>query len=221
MRGNPSRARRRAARAVRQPARMTDYQRHRQAEQLHGVDKIRDYLHDIELDISPDVLNELIEDEDGAPLPPCTVCGLAVEWNHRDKAWQHRSTGRRRCHNADSDATPEDDVAAPESDSPVTHHHADTEPVREPNAYELAILGALQHKSVYQGSVPVDDIRRRRLRNRDSKRARRLQRRSKVRRMRRRHQAAAGNAAAFALFMLTSAFIGAVTMLASPGWWIA
>ncbi|SIF35604.1 Uncharacterised protein [Mycobacteroides abscessus subsp. abscessus] len=178
MRGNPSRARRRAARAVRQPSRMTDYQRHRQAEQLHGVDKIRDYLHDIELDISPDVLNELIEDEDGAPLPPCTVCG-------------------------------------------VTHHHADTEPVREPNAYELAILGALQHKSVYQGSVPVDDIRRRRLRNRDSKRARRLQRRSKVRRMRRRHQSAAGNAAAFALFMLTSAFIGAVTMLASPGWWIA
>lgn len=177
MRGNPSRARRRAARAVRQPSRMTDYQRHRQAEQLHGVDKIRDYLHDIELDISPDVLNELIEDED--------------------------------------------DVAAPESDGPVTHHHADTEPVREPNAYELAILGALQHKSVYQGSVPVDDIRRRRLRNRDSKRARRLQRRSKVRRMRRRHQSTAGNAAAFLLFMLTSAFIGAVTMLDSPGWWIA
>ncbi|BAX98891.1 hypothetical protein MSTE_03591 [Mycobacteroides stephanolepidis] len=118
---------------------MTDYQRNRQAEQLHGVDKIRDYLHDIDLE----VLNELIEDEDGA---------------------------------------------APEDDQPSTHHHADTAPEREPNAYELAILGALQNKSVYLGSVPADEVRRRRLRNRDSKRARRLQRRSKVRRMKRRHQ---------------------------------
>lgn len=132
MRGNPSRARRRAARAVRQPSRMTDYQRHRQAEQLHGVDKIRDYLHDIDLE----VLNEL----------------------------------------AHSDTHGEQDVCDQVDDS-------------------------------------AEDG--------DSKRARRLQRRSKVRRMRRRHQAAAGNAAAFALFMLASAFIGAVTMLASPGWWVS
>ncbi|OHU48134.1 hypothetical protein [Mycobacteroides chelonae] len=148
---------------------MTDYQRNRQAEQLRGVDKIRDYLHDIDLE----VLNELDED----------------------------------------------DVAAPESDEPSTHHHADTEPEREPNAYELAILGALQNKSVYQGDVPVDEVRRRRLRNRDSKRARRLQRRSRVRRLKRRRNS--GDAAAVALLMLTSAFIGAVTMLDSPAWWIS
>lgn len=186
MRGNPSRARRRAARAVRRPSRMTDYQRHRQAEQLHGVDKIRDYLHDIDLE----VLNELAHSDTHGEQDVC------------DQVDDSAEDGAEVVH-------------------PTTHHHADTEPVREPNAYELAILGALQHKSVYQGSVPVDDIRRRRLRNRDSKRARRLQRRSKVRRMRRRHQSAAGNAAAFALFMLTSAFIGAVTMLDSPSWWIA
>lgn len=182
MRGNPSRARRRAARAVRQPSRMTDYQRNRQAGQLRGADKIRDYLRDIDLDVT----NEL---EDGA------VADMLI-----------------------ADAV-EDELDS--VDEPGTHYHADTEPEREPNAYELAILGALQHKSVYLGGVPADEIRRRRLRNRDSKRSRRLQRRSRVRWLKRRHNGAAGNAAAFLLFMLTSAFIGAVTMLDSPAWWIS
>nr|WP_234708111.1 hypothetical protein [Mycobacteroides immunogenum] len=210
MRGNPSRARRRAARAVRQTSRMTDYQRNRQAEQLRGVDKIRDYLDDIDLDVT----NEL---EDGA-LADMLIGGAveqgltnpAVDYHPQDPSDQGKSG------QVDDSAGPAAEVV-----HPTTHYHSDTEPVREPNAYELAILGALQHKSVYLGDVPVDEIRRRRLRNRDSKRARRLQRRSKVRRMKRRHRAAVGNAAAFAMFMLTAAFIGAVTMLDSPGWWIS
>lgn len=152
MRGNPSRARRRAARAVRQPSRMTDYQRRRQAEQLQGTDKIRDYLHDLDLEVSNDLIDELVDE-------------VEVE------------------------------VEDAEPDEPTTHHHSDTEPARDPNAYELAILGALQRKNVYLGDVPVDEVQRRRLRNRDAKRSRRLQRRSRVRRLKRRRHHTGGAAA--------------------------
>lgn len=131
---------------------MTDYQRRRQAEQLQGTDKIRDYLHDLDLEVSNDLIDELVDE-------------VEVE------------------------------VEDAEPDEPTTHHHSDTEPARDPNAYELAILGALQRKNVYLGDVPVDEVQRRRLRNRDAKRSRRLQRRSRVRRLKRRRHHTGGAAA--------------------------
>lgn len=50
-----------------------------------------------------------------------------------------------------------------------------TRPVadRESNAYEFAVLAALQDKPVYQQSVPADVIERRRAKNRAARKARR------------------------------------------------
>lgn len=178
MKGSPTRARRRAARAVRQPTRMTEYQRHRQTERPTGTEALRAYLYD---DLDLDVSNELVHPEQGLDQDePAAV---------------------------DESADTEAEVV-----------HPDPEPVREPTAYELAILGALQNKPVYMGDMAADDIRKRRLRNRDSKRGRRLQRRAKVRQKRRRQHRA--NAAAVLMLFGAQLFIGAVWAAASPGvWW--
>lgn len=90
------------------------------------------------------------------------------------------------------DPTPPPTAAGRDNTHPIT----DT----EPHAYQLAILAALQDKPVYQGSVHVDVIARRRARNKAARRARRARR---------------ADRAAFALLMVMSLFIGAIGYYAS------
>ena len=195
MTSNPGRRARRAAKfGHRQPTRMTEYQRNRQAEAPSGRLKVHAHLHNLDL-------NVLAEQIDAGVFEAiaCQVdgCGEAIEWNDELEAWQHHGTRLVRCAGDRGVATPpddEDDVEdeanaeepqrAPESNRRVDGNPFDSE-------FARGVLLGLQDKPTYQGSVPVDEVERRRLRNRDAKRARRLMRRARVKRSRaRRHGAA-------------------------------
>ena len=48
--------------------------------------------------------------------------------------------------------------------------------MKQPSTYELAILNALQHNQVYQGTVPAHVVAARRLKNRMARVSRRINR---------------------------------------------
>ena len=193
MTSNPGRRARRAARyGHRQPTRMTEYQRNRQGEAPSGRLKVHAHLHDLDL-------NALAEHDEAGVFEAvaCQVdgCAEAIEWNEDLEAWQHHSTRLVRCAGDRGVATP------PELDEPDEDPDEWTPPEPRPgrdidgNPYDTefarGVLMGLQDKPTYQGSVHVDEVDRRRLRNRDAKRARRLMRRARVKRSRaRRHGAA-------------------------------
>lgn len=226
MSSNPGRRHRRAARfGNRQPTRMTEYQRHRQAEQPRGEVKVHAHLHGLDLNAAVEL------DEAGAfEGIPCAVdgCGQAIEYSSELDAWQHHATKRIRCGGGRGEATPpdwyagepilddvfEDLVAddglaeeladAPLFDDPLTEPEEEPQQTAAPrrgrrvdgNPYDTefarGVLAGLQLKPVYlKGTVPDDEVERRRLRNRDANRARRASRRARVKRNRARHHGAA------------------------------
>ncbi|QEA10822.1 hypothetical protein [Mycobacterium phage Weirdo19] len=75
------------------------------------------------------------------------------------------------------------------------HPVEDPAPAKPPrvdgNPYDTefarGVMAGLQHKPTYQGTVPADEVERRRLRNRDANRARRANRRARVKRTRARY----------------------------------
>ena len=195
MTSNPARRARRANRyGHRQPTRMTEYQRARQAEAPSGRLKVHAHLHDLDL-------NALAEQVDAGVFEAiaCQVdgCGEAIEYNDELEAWQHHATRLVQCAGGRGRATPpeEDDDDEDEDESEDLEPRAGRPSRVDGNPYDSefarGVLLGLQDKPTYQGSVPVDEVERRRLRNRDAKRARRLMRRSRVKRSRaRRHGAA-------------------------------
>lgn len=205
MSNNPARRRRRAMQhGQRKPTRMTEYQRNRQAEAPPSSLKLHAHLHGLDL-------NALAEQYEAGVFEaiPCQVdgCGEAIEWNEDLDAWQHHATRLVRCAGDRGVATPPEDEAEEELDDDDAHmqrladeaNAAEPAPAKPPrvdgNPYDTefarGVLMGLQDKPTYQGSVHVDEVERRRLRNRDAKRARRLIRKARVKRSRaRRHGAA-------------------------------
>ncbi|GJJ24109.1 hypothetical protein [Mycolicibacterium mageritense] len=98
---------------------------------------------------------------------------------------------------AEDNLTTESDISAKDFHADVTPE--EPAPRRRPrvdgNPYDTefarGVMAGLQDKAVYQGTVPADEVERRRLRNRDANRARRALRRSRVKRSRERHRGAA------------------------------
>lgn len=207
MSSNPARRNRRAVRyGKRQPTRMTDYQRTRQAEQPRGEVKVHAHLHGLDLNAAAEL------DEAGAfEGLPCLVCDAAIEFSTELDDWQHHATKLVRCAGDRGFATPPDwyagepvldeafDLAA---DDGLAEDLASAEPEPEPEAeaavvprrrrpvdgnpydteFARGVMAGLQNKTVYQGTVPVDEVEHRRLRNRDANRARRANRRARVKR---------------------------------------
>jgi hypothetical protein len=147
-------------------------------------------------------LNALAEHDEGAGVfeaVACQVdgCGEAIEWNEDLEAWQHHATRLVRCAGDRGVATPPDDDDEDEDESedewappaPRAGRQIDGNPYDTEFAH--GIMLGLQDKPVYQGTVQVDEVSRRRLRNRDAKRARRLIRRARVKRSRTRRRGAA------------------------------
>lgn len=206
MSNNPARRRRRAMQhGQRKPTRMTEYQRNRQAEAPPSSLKLHAHLHDLDL-------NALAEQYEAGVFEaiPCQVdgCGEAIEWNEELDAWQHHATRLVRCAGDRGVATPpEDEDEEPDDEPrPMTRREAreaadkiagvEPKPPRvDGNPYDTefarGVLMGLQDKPTYQGSVHVDEVERRQLRNRDAKRARRLIRRARVKRSRQRRHGAA------------------------------
>lgn len=213
MTSNPARQARRASRfGQRQPTRMTEYQRDRQAEAPSSRLKVHAHLHNLDLNVlaeytEPGVFEGVACEVDG--------CGEAIEWNEDLGVWQHHATRLVRCAGDRGIATPppeEDDDGQGDDDDEVLDEaraltrreareaylaaHGLTKPPRvdgNPYTTEFArgVLLGLQDKPTYQGTVQVDEVSRRRLHNRDAKRARRLMRKARVKRSRsRRHGAA-------------------------------
>ncbi|MCG5431201.1 hypothetical protein LV457_02710 [Mycobacterium sp. MYCO198283] len=202
---NPARRRARAARyGSRQPTRMTEYQRNRQAEQPRGEVKLHAHLHNLNLDTAIDL------DEAGAfDGLPCQLCRAAIEYSEDLGDWQHHATKRAGCTGGRGVATPPDwytgepvlgeafDLVEEETldltdddahmqrlaeeDRNATPEPAPARPPRvDGNPYETdfahGIVAGLQHKPIYQATVPADEIRRRRRRNSAARRARRSNR---------------------------------------------
>lgn len=166
---------------------MSEYQRNRQAEDANR-DRLGEFLYgpaELEDDVTAAPVEDDADDTD-------------------ESAWA-KLYDDQLDDVADAFAEAED-VSRSEDDNPAWFV---PEP-REPTDYELAILGGLQHKPVYQDTVHPDEIRRRRLRNRDAKRARRRQRRARVKRGNR------GNAAAVLWLMVASVFFGAAFFYSAP-----
>lgn len=192
MTSNPARRAGRAARfGPRQPTRMTEYQRNRQAEEPSGRLKVHAHLHGLDL-------NTLAENEEAGVFEAiaCEVdgCGEAIEWNGH--VWQHHATRLVHCAGNRGVATPppdEDDDEPDDDDEPRMRERRGREVDGNPYDTEFArgVLMGLQDKPTYQGSVHVDEVGRRRLRTRDAKRARRLNRRARVKRSRQRRHGAA------------------------------
>ncbi len=225
MTSNPARRHRRAMRhGHRQPTRMTEYQRNRQAEQPRGEVKVHAHLHGLSLNAAVEL------DEAGAfEGLPCEVCGQAIEWSADTNEFQHHATKRVACRRGTNSrtvrgvATPPDwytgepvlldeafDPTADDGEpldltadpaAEVTFGEAiaakataeqaerNAKPPRvDGNPYDTelarAVMAGLQNKATYQGTVPADEVERRRLRNRDANRARRANRRARVKRTR-------------------------------------
>lgn len=206
MTSNPARRARRAhIHGHRKPTRMTEYQRNRQAEGPPSSLKLHAHLHDLDL-------NVLAEQYAAGVFEaiPCQVdgCGEAIEWNEDLDAWQHHGTRLVRCAGDRGVATPppDEDEDEPDDDGrPLTRReareaylaaHGLTKPPRvDGNPYDTefarGVLMGLQDKPTYQGTVQIDEVSRRRLSNRDAKRARRLIRKARVKRSRQRRHGAA------------------------------
>jgi hypothetical protein len=201
---NPARQARRAARhGHRQPTRMTEYQRNRQAEQPRGEVKVHAHLHGLDLNAAAEL------DEAGAfEGLPCRTCGQAIEWSPDLDDWQHHATKFVRCAGDRGAASPPDwyageevpelgeDLAADDAPDEIDWAEeaaAEAKPERpakpprvDGNPYDTefarGVMVGLQAKALYQGTVHADEVERRRLRNRDANRARRANRRARVKR---------------------------------------
>lgn len=104
MASNPARRARRAQRhGHRQPTRMTEYQRNRQAEGPRGEVRVHAHLHGLDLNAAVEL------DEAGAfEGLPCVNCEAAIEWSSELDEWQHHATKRMRCTGGRGRATPPD-----------------------------------------------------------------------------------------------------------------
>ncbi|WP_319456913.1 MULTISPECIES: hypothetical protein [unclassified Mycobacterium] len=104
MSNSPARRQRRAARfGHRQPTRMTEYQRNRQAEQPRAEVKVHAHLHGLDLNAAVEL------DEAGAfEGLPCEVCDAAIEWSSDLNEFQHHATKAIRCAGGRGKATPPD-----------------------------------------------------------------------------------------------------------------
>lgn len=196
MKKNPGRAQRRAMRhGHRQPTRMTEYQRNRQAEAPSSRLKVHAHLHNLDL-------NALAEHDEAGVFEAiaCQVpgCGEAIEWNGH--VWQHHGTRLVHCAGDRGVATPPDDDEAEQDDddeadeevpAPKARRHRDVDGNPYGTEFARGVLLGLQDKATYQGTVQIDEISRRRLHNRDAKRARRLIRKARVKRSRQRRHGAA------------------------------
>ncbi len=208
MTANPARRMRRAARRHRQPTRMSEYQRNQQLDAPRGIVKVHAHLHGL------DINDAVALDEAGAfEGIPCLVCEQAIEWSDELGDFQHHATKSTRCAAGRGVATPPDWYAGEPVDETVEDLTADdqiaeevdetaSKPAVEDRAgrrrfcidgdpydteFARGVLAGLQHKPTYQGSVHADEVERRRLRNRDANRARRANRRARVKRSRARH----------------------------------
>jgi hypothetical protein len=210
MGSNPARRQRRAMRfGHRAPTRMTEYQRARQAEQPRGEVKVHAHLHGLDLNTAAE-----LDEAGAFEGIPCATCDQAIEWSADLAGWQHHATKFVRCSGDRGKATPPDwyvgdpvldeafDLAADDGlaeDLPDGDLDAGDPPAEEPaprrrgrevdgNPYDTefarGVMAGLQNKPVYQGTVHADEVERRRLRNRDANRARRANRRARVKRSR-------------------------------------
>lgn len=199
MTSNPARRALRAHKhGRRRPTRMTEYQRNRQAEAPSGRLKVHAHLHNLDLNAlaefgEPGVYEGVACQVDG--------CGEAIEWNEDLEAWQHHATRLVRCAGDRGVATPPEE-AYPDDDDELDDDEAPAGEPKAPRGREVdgnpydtefarGVLLGLQDKPTYQGTVQIDEVSRRRLRNRDAKRARRLIRKARVKRSRQRRHGAA------------------------------
>ena len=146
MSSNPARRQRRAARQVRQPTRMTEYQRDRQAEEPRGLVRVHAHLTGMSL-------AEAVEADEASRYDP-----------------DLDSDGESDIRSGDStaDVTP----AVARKAKPAKPPRVDGNPYD--TEFARLITAGLQTKSIYQDSVQDDVIHRRRVRNRAARRARRI-----------------------------------------------
>ena len=161
MSSNPARRQRRAARQVRQPTRMTEYQRDRQAEEPRGLVRVHAHLKGMSL------ADAVEADEAAAALD------LADADDEMPAAVDETEAAMRYARDATAGVRKAvDDLRAkitPAKPPRVDGNPYDTE-------FARLITAGLQTKAIYQDSVQDDVIHRRRVRNRAARRARRIAR---------------------------------------------
>lgn len=215
MTANPARRMRRAARRHRQPTRMSEYQRNQQLSAPRGIVKVHAHLHG--LDINDAVALDEAGAFEGVPClnceqaiewsddfgefqhhatknPRCTGGrGVATppDWYTGDPVLEESLDDLTDYDGFDEDLTAgEPDIADfsnvdDDEPAPPRRRHIDGDPYD--TEFARGVLTGLQGKPTYQGSVHADEVERRRLRNRDANRARRANRRARVKRSRARH----------------------------------